>query len=167
MTIQDYILDCDSSSNNEELRITLECWVNDGLQYYYPSEYRAFLREHIDECQDYWDEILHTANPINSGYVESILSKATIDDVLDFLENVKLSNGPFFTDNIFYKDKPLFSKYGYPLSEDNLLYPNVAEVIHNLLGAVKNTCEVAVSSVAEDMIEDLDNGIPLKDFKSV
>lgn len=167
MTIQDYILECDSSSNNEELRDTLECWVQDGLQYYYPSKYQAFLREHIDECQDYFDEILYTSNPSNSGYVESILSKATINDVLDFLENVKLSNGPFFTDNIFYKDKPLFSKYGYPLSEDNLLYPNVAEVIHNLLRVVQDTCELAVHSVAEDMIEDLDNGKPLKDFKSV
>lgn len=166
MTIKEYILDCDSSSNNEELRETLELWVHDGLQYYYPSDYQAFLREHQDECQDYFDDILHmVCNPSGSGYLESILSKATIDDVLAFLKDVKISNGPFFSDNVFYKDKPLFSKYEYPLSKDNLLYPNVAEVIDNLFEVVKVTCENAVEAKAQYMIEELDNGIKLKEFK--
>lgn len=167
MTIQEYILDCDSSSNNEELRDTLECLMHDGLGYYYPSEYSAFLREHKDECKDYFDDILHIiGNPGDgSGYLESIFNKTTIDDVLDFLENVELSNGPFFTDNILYKDKPLFSKYSYPLSRENLLYPNVAEVMDNLFGVVQATCELAVESTAQNMIEDLDNGIQLKEFK--
>lgn len=166
MTIQEYILDCDSSSNNEELREALELWVHDGLQYYYPGEYMAFLREHQDECQDDFDDILHTiGNPSESGYLESIFNKTTIDDVLAFLEDVDINNGPFFADNVFYKGKPLFSKYHYPLSKKNLLYPNVAEAINNLFGVVKATCEIAVKSQAQYMIEELDSGVKLKEFK--